>query len=110
MSAFSLALVLGVVIGAAYLSLAFGEFRRARSSYETDTVVEDDGSGYDEQRRGFSWIAGAGVVISTTLLVLASVSGAVWYLLPFLSIASAAAVVAAFVVDRDDAQREGAHR
>ena len=43
-------------------------------------------------------------MVSTTLLVLISHSGWAWYILPFLSLGSALAVVVAFVVDRDEAE------
>jgi hypothetical protein len=43
------------------------------------------------------------VVVSTGLLALISVWSPAWYLLPFLSIGSAVAVVLAFLRDRESA-------
>jgi hypothetical protein len=102
MTAFYIALVLGVLVAIAYLGLGFEELQRARRTYgeSADPVA---GSDLDAQGRGFTWVALGGVVVSTTLLVLISHSSWSWYLLPFLSLGSALAVVVAFVVDRDEA-------
>jgi hypothetical protein len=104
MTVFYIVLVIGVVVAVAYLSLAFEEFKRARHGRR----VADDESpeAFERQGRGFSLVAGGGVVVSTTLLVLISVSGAFWYLLPLLGIGSALAVIVAFVVDRSEALSE----
>ena len=101
MTAFYIALVLGTVIAVAYLTLGYAEFQRARRSYSdaTETIDPDD---LDAQGRGFTWVALGGVVVSTTLLVLISSTSWAWYILPFLSLGSALAVVVAFVVDRDE--------
>ena len=105
MTAFYIALVLGAVIAVAYVVLGHAEFQRARRSYgaEAETVSDDD---LDEQGRGFTWVALGGVVVSTTLLVLISHTSWAWYILPFLSLGSALAVVTAFVVDREEAETQ----
>jgi hypothetical protein len=102
MTAFYIALVLGGVIAAAYIVLGYAEFQRARKTYgeAAETVSDDD---LDAQGRGFTWVALGGVVVSTTLLVLISHTSWAWYVLPFLSLGSALAVVTAFVVDREEA-------
>jgi len=103
MTAFYIALVLGGIVAVAYIALGFEEFQRARRTYgESGGVASDDD--LDAQGRGFTWVALGGVVVSTTLLVLISHTSWAWYLLPFLSIGSALAVVVAFVVDREDAE------
>ena len=105
MIAFYVALVVGTVVAGAYLDLVYDGFQRARREYENPTLVLDDAEvaeSYERQGRGFSWVAGGGVVVSSTLLIAASVTGAVWYLLPFLGIGTAIAVVVAFLYDRGD--------
>lgn len=105
MIAFYIALVLGTVIAGAYVTLGYAEFKRARRNYSdaTEAVDADD---LDAQGRGFTWVALGGVVVSTTLLVLISHTSWAWYILPFLSLGSALAVVAAFVVDREEAEAD----
>jgi hypothetical protein len=107
MVAFSIALVAGGIVAIAYVTLGYKEFQRARRNYgaaaETASDLELDAQGI-----GFTWVALAGVVVSTTLLVLISTWGWAWYVLPFLSIGSALAVVFAFLVDWSDADVEGA--
>lgn len=102
MTAFFIALVLGTLVAIAYLTLGYEEFRRARRTYDAsaETASDDD---LDAQGRGFTWVALGGVIASTTLLVLISHTSWAWYILPFLSIGSALAVVVAFLVDRDRA-------
>jgi len=102
MIAFYIALVLGVVIAVAYIALGYAEFQRARKSYGEEAETASDGD-LDAQGRGFTWVALGGVVVSTTLLVLISHTSWAWYILPFLSLGSALAVVTAFVVDREEA-------
>ncbi|MFL6089323.1 MAG: hypothetical protein ACJ71Z_04190 [Aeromicrobium sp.] len=101
MTAFYVALALGGLVAIAYVALGLEEFRRARRTYgETaETAVDSD---FDTQGKGFTWVALGGVVVSTTLLVLISHWSWSWYVLPFLSIGSASAVVLAFLVDRDE--------
>ena len=94
MTAFIIALVAGVVVAALYVTLAVRDIGRLR----TAGALPDDTSevgGSD----GFTWKAGIGVAISILLLVGISVSSAVWYLLPFLAIGSAVAVILAFLED-----------
>jgi hypothetical protein len=102
MTAFYVALVIGGIVAIAYIALGFEEFQRARRTYGT-SVEEASADDLDAQGRGFTWVALGGVVVSTTLLVLISHTSWAWYILPFLSVGSALAVVVAFVVDREDA-------
>ena len=90
MTAFVIALVGGAIVAALYISLAVQDIRRLRTAGE-EPAGQVGGSD------GFSWKAGIGVALSVALLVGISVSSAVWYLLPFLAIGSAVAVVAAFL-------------
>lgn len=111
MTAFYIALVLGGLVAVTYIALGYEEFQRARRTYGEEVESATDGD-LDAQGRGFTWVALGGVVVSTTLLVLISHTSWAWYVLPFLSIGSALAVVVAFLVDRDEAEaapsREGA--
>ena len=112
MFAFYLALLVGIGLAAVYLFLVFDGFQRVRREYADGVIPADDAADeYARQRKGFSWVAGGGVLVSSTLLILASVSGSTWYLLPILSLGSALAVVVAFVVDRGDLKNvEEGHR
>ena len=94
MTAFVIALAVGVVVAAVYVTLAVGSIGRLRSA---GAVADDAGpvGGSD----GFTWKAGIGVLLSVALLVGISVSSAVWYVLPFLAIGSAVAVILAFLED-----------
>lgn len=102
MPVFYIALLAGIAVAVAYLYLVKDGFERVRRDYDDEAagVPRTAEVDYELQGRGFSWVAGGGVVASTTLLVLASYTGAVWYLLPFLAIGTAVAVVSAFLVDR----------
>jgi hypothetical protein len=102
MGAFYTALAVGTVIAVAYLTLGYQEFRRARRTYDSAAPDADETAVFAEQEGKFTWVALGGVIVSTGLLVLASISGAAWYILPFLSLGSALAVVVAFVVDREE--------
>jgi hypothetical protein len=90
MTAFVIALVGGVVVAAVYITLAVQDIRRLRTAGAEPAGVV---GGSD----GFTWKAGIGVVLSVLLLVGISVASAVWYVLPFLAIGSAIAVIAAFL-------------
>lgn len=106
MAAFYIALVIGVLVSVAYVTLALEEFARAR---RWGTAPGDDGPEvFERQGRGFSWVAGGGVVVSTSLLVLVSLDGSFWYLLPLLGIGSAVAVAVAFLVDRGEGGQHAA--
>lgn len=105
MIAFYIALVLGGIIAIAYIALGYAEFQRARQTYGEAAEAAEDND-LDAQGRGFTWVAIGGVVVSTTLLVLISHTSWAWYILPFLSLGSALAVVTAFVVDREEAEAD----
>ena len=92
MTAFVIALVGGVVVAAIYIALAVQDIGRLRTAGAVPDDTSDVG-GSD----GFTWKAGIGVLASVLLLVGISVSAAVWYVLPFLAIGSAVAVIVAFL-------------
>jgi hypothetical protein len=107
MIAFWTAVVIGIGVGAAYLTLgvqAFFQVRRdALAQAESGGVVEIDTTGLEDHNRSFTWKAAAAVVASTTVIVLLGVSPTFWYLPAILAIGSAIAVVTAFVIDRSAA-------
>jgi hypothetical protein len=114
MVAFYIALIIGIAVAAGYLGLVLDAFLRARREFianaaPTGTAASDHDPDrpevYERQGRNFSWMAGGGVVASTSLLVLASVTPDAWYVLPFLGIGSAIAVIVAFLIDRRTAPR-----
>ena len=106
MAAFVVALVAGIGIALAYVTLAARSFavvrRETLAAAAAGQSLEEahDDQVYADQGGDFTWKAGLGVVASIALLVLIGVDAAFWYVLPFLSIGSAAAVVVAFLVDR----------
>jgi hypothetical protein len=102
MTAFYLALVVGVVVTAAYVTLAARAFLRIRTEVlaaQPAAAEAEPDEVYHAQGRGFAWKATAGVVASTLILVAVSRTPGAWYLLPFLAIGSSIAVVVAFLVD-----------
>jgi hypothetical protein len=105
MVAFWIAVGIGAVVGVVYLALVADAFTRSRREFvagaPADVAGDPDGPEvYEQQGRNFGWMALGGVVVSTTLLVGASIASWTWYILPFLGIGSAIAVIVAFVIDR----------
>jgi hypothetical protein len=110
MIAFYIALVAGTAIAIVYITLVLRAFLRLRRSVIDGTAAstasstaEDSAEGYEQQGRNFGWKAGAGVVASTGLLALVSLTSWAWYILPFLGLGSSIAVIAAFLIDRKEA-------
>jgi uncharacterized ion transporter superfamily protein YfcC len=104
MIAFWIAVVIGIVVGAAYLTLgvqAFLQVRRdALVSAESADQVEIDTTGLEDDNRSFTWKAVGAVMASTLVIVLLGVSPVFWYIPAILAVGSAVAVVFAFVIDR----------
>lgn len=96
MTLFWIATVIGVAITVALVAEGVKEFRHLQAGGDRDVseVVEA------ESDLRFSLKAFGGVVASFTCIVLMGVTPYAWYLMPVLSLGSAAAVVTAFVVDR----------
>jgi hypothetical protein len=99
MIAFWIAVVVGVVVGAAYVALAVQSFVRVRrdvlsgaATAELDVI--------DDEHGVFTWKALGGLGGSTLVIALLGIGGAFWYLPAILAIGSAVAVIAAFLIDR----------
>jgi hypothetical protein len=104
MIAFWLALVVGVVIAAAYLVLGVQAFLRVRRDLlAPDEVSVLDVDGLDGDAATFTWKAATAVIASTAVIALLGVGGLFWYVPAVLAIGSAVAVVAAFLIDRKSA-------
>jgi hypothetical protein len=100
MAAFWIAAVIGAVTAVLYLALALRSFVRVRARVLGGAADElGDDATYDNQGGDFTWKAGAGVVCSITVIACLSLGGGWWYLVPFLAIGSAIAVVVAFLYD-----------
>ena len=106
MTAFYIALVVGIAVAVVYVTLVLQTFLRLRRSVINGTagpVSSDAPDTYERQGRNFGWKAGAGVVVSTGLLGLVSLTGNAWYVLPFLGLGSSIAVIIAFLIDKREA-------
>lgn len=104
MIAFWIAVVVGIVVGVAYLALGVQAFLQVRRDVlelaESDDPVEIDTTGLEDDNRAFTWKAAGGVAASTLVIVLLGVSPMFWYLPAILAVGSAVAVVTAFIIDR----------
>lgn len=106
MAAFWIAVAIGAVTAIAYVALAVRSFLRIRQQV-LGGIGDDlgDDRTFEEQGEGFSWKATGGVIASILVIAALSLGGGWWYLVPFLAICSAVAVIAAFVIDRGGAGR-----
>jgi hypothetical protein len=95
-------LAVGVLTAAVYVVLAVRAFLRVRGQVLAgdERVEAEPSTAYDGRSRYFAWKAVGGMVASTLLPVLVSMSGLSWYLLPFLAIGTSIAVILAFLLDR----------
>ncbi|WP_460358992.1 hypothetical protein [Mycobacterium sp. ZZG] len=104
MSAFWIAVVIGVAVGVVYVALAVQAFFRVRrdvlASAELGVAAEIDTAGLEEDHGTFAWKALGAVAASTAVIVLLGVGPVFWYLPAVLAIGSAAAVATAFIIDR----------
>lgn len=102
MIAFWAAVVAGIVIGIAYVTLGIQTFLRVRRDILSGDGRDATGdtAGLEGDATTFTWKAGAAVVASTSVIVLLGVNSVFWYLPAILAIGSAVAVTVAFVIDR----------
>jgi hypothetical protein len=104
MIAFWIAVVVGVIVGVAYLWLGVEAFLRVRRDVlaiaASGQPADLDTGGLVDDGRTFTGKAIGAVVASSAVIALLGVSGLFWYLPVILAIGSAVAVVSAFVIDR----------
>jgi len=94
---------IGLVLAIVYLIVGTLSFLRIRRELAAGTAVD----AFDEELDasevalvpGFTWKASLAVLTSFVLLVIASYSGAFWYVLAFSGLGTAAAVIVAFVLE-----------
>jgi hypothetical protein len=100
MTAFVIAVAVGIVTAVVYVGLAARALLRVRHSVLAGEEAPADPPGvYDGQAAGFTWKATGGVIASTLVIVLISAGSGWWYLVPFLAIGSSLAVIVAFLID-----------
>lgn len=103
MIAFWIAVVVGVVVGAAYITLGVQAFFRVRRDVLAlaESGQPDDLSTDEIGDAGtFTWKALGAVAVSTAVIALLGVNSLFWYVPAVLAIGSAVAVVSAFLIDR----------
>src|SRR4051812_33305832 len=100
MTAFYIAAAVGAVVVITYLGLALRSFLHVRRQV-LNGIGDDLGNDqvFGSQGGRFSWKAGGGVLASMAILSALALGPAIWYLVPFLAIGSAVAVVVAFILD-----------
>ncbi|MCV7217221.1 hypothetical protein H7J51_18270 [Mycobacterium crocinum] len=113
MTLFYLGAGIGVLLAAVYLTVGTLSFLRIRRELAQgngiDALADEVDSSEIALVPGFSWKASLAVLTSFVLLVIASYSGAFWYVLAFSGLGTAAAVIVAFVLElRGDRARSAA--
>jgi len=103
---------IGSVLAVIYLIVGALSFLRIRRELAAGTGID----AFDEELEpsevalvpGFTWKASLAVLTSLVLLVIASYSGAFWYVLALSGLGTAAAVIVAFILElRGDRVRTG---
>jgi uncharacterized ion transporter superfamily protein YfcC len=103
MIAFWIAVIVGVAVGIAYITVAVQAFARVRTEVlasATTGASDELSSGDVDDGGGFTPKAIGAVVFSTLVIVLLGVNSVFWYLPAVLAVGSSVAVIAAFVIDR----------
>jgi hypothetical protein len=109
MIAFWIAVVVGLVVSAVYITLAVQAFFRVRKDVlamaASGETADLDIDALEENDAGsFTWKALAAVVASTSVIALLGVSPVFWYVPAILAIGSAVAVIVAFLIDSRSAE------
>ncbi|AKK26512.1 hypothetical protein [Mycobacterium sp. EPa45] len=113
MTLFYLGAGIGLVLAVIYLIVGTLSFLRIRRELAEGTGI----GAFDEELEssevalvpGFTWKATVAVLTSLVLLIIASYSGAFWYVLAFSGLGTAAAVIVAFILElRGDRAESGA--
>lgn len=95
---------IGLILAVIYLivgALSFLRIRRELLKGNNFEILQEEQSDPSEVALvpGFSWKASLAVLTSFVLLVIASYSGAFWYVLALSGLGTAAAVIVAFVLE-----------
>ena len=100
---FYIGATVGLVLAVVYLIVGALSFLRIRrellSGISSDTEGLEDDAADVALVPGFTWKATLAVLTSFVALVIASYSGAFWYVLALSGLGTAAAVIAAFVLE-----------
>ncbi|WP_445169071.1 hypothetical protein ACTXG7_06975 [Mycolicibacterium sp. Dal123E01] len=103
MTLFYLGAGIGVILAAIYLTVGTLSFLRIRRELAANTGIDAVEEELDSSEialvPGFTWKASVAVLTSFVLLVIASYSGAFWYVLAFSGLGTAAAVIVAFILE-----------
>ncbi|QEN15678.1 hypothetical protein ACRDU6_25985 [Mycolicibacterium sp. ELW1] len=103
MTLFYLGAGIGLVLAVIYLIVGTLSFLRIRRELAAGTSVDAFDEELDSSEvalvPGFTWKATVAVLTSLVLLIIASYSGAFWYVLAFSGLGTAAAVIVAFILE-----------
>jgi hypothetical protein len=100
-----ISLIAGAVVSLAYLIAVWRGLISAKQEMaryggaQIGEIKAVDDQVFRAQESGILWKSVAGVVLSTAALVVLILSPSFWYLVPFLGIGTAVAVIAAFAVE-----------
>ncbi|KGI68952.1 hypothetical protein MJO55_17640 [Mycolicibacterium rufum] len=105
MIAFWIAVVVGVAVAGAYITLGVQAFGRVRRAVLADAAAGERAGlplNPDDAlpEGGFTWKAIGAVIFSTIVIILLGVDPVFWYLPPILAVGAAVAVITAFLVER----------
>lgn len=103
MTLFYIGAGIGLVLAVIYLIVGTLSFLRIRRELAAGTAIDAFDEELDSSEvalvPGFTWKATLAVLTSLVLLVIASYSGAFWYVLALSGLGTAAAVIVAFLLE-----------
>lgn len=103
MTLFYIGAGIGLVLAVIYLIVGTLSFLRIRRELAAGTAIDAFDEELDSSEvalvPGFTWKATLAVLTSLVLLVIASYSGAFWYVLALSGLGTAAAVIVAFILE-----------
>ncbi len=103
MTLFYLGAGIGLVLAVIYLIVGTLSFLRIRRELAAGTGIDTFDEELDSSEvalvPGFTWKATLAVLTSLVLLIIASYSGAFWYVLALSGLGTAAAVIVAFILE-----------
>jgi hypothetical protein len=103
MTLFYIGAGIGLVLAVIYLIVGTLSFLRIRRELAAGTGIDTFDEELDSSEvalvPGFTWKATLAVLTSLVLLIIASYSGAFWYVLALSGLGTAAAVIVAFILE-----------